>query len=330
MNRPPLLFLSAADVRRALPMASAIEAMRCAFKDLAEGAVDMPSRTRLASPDGAGIILVMPSQSAGIERLALKLLTLYERNRAAGLPLIQALVILADAETGTPLAILDGAALTALRTGAVSGVATDILARPTASTAAIFGAGLQARAQLEGIAGVRSLREARVFDPDAKAVTAFAGDMAAKLMIEVLAAPDACAALHGADIVCTATTSRTPVFEDKHVCEGTHINAVGVYQPERAEIPPETVRRARVVVDQREAAFEEAGDLLHPLSAGLIGREKFDIELGDVLLGRAPGRLGADEITLFKSVGLAVQDLYAASRAYDLARRGGIGVELPR
>jgi ornithine cyclodeaminase/alanine dehydrogenase-like protein (mu-crystallin family) len=239
-------------------------------------------------------------------------------------------VILADAETGTPLAILDGSALTALRTGAVSGVASDVLARPAASTAAIFGAGIQARAQLEAIAAVRPLREARVYDSDAGAAAAFARDMAAKLAIDVLAVPEAGAALKGADIVCTATTSRSPLFEDRDVAGGTHINAVGVHQPERAEIPPETVRRSRVIVDQREAALEEAGDLLQPLAAGLIGREKLETELGDILLGRIPGRVSTDEITLFKSVGLAVQDLYAASRAYDNALCSGIGVELLR
>jgi alanine dehydrogenase len=329
MTRPPFLYLGGDDVRRALPMISAIEAMRSAFKDLASGAVDMPLRTRFASP-GKGVVLIMPSQSAGSARLALKLLTLYEGNRAAGLPLIQALVILIDTETGTPLSILDGAALTALRTGGASGVATDALARPDATVAAIFGAGVQARAQLEAVAAVRPLREARVFDPDKDAAASFARDMAPKLGIVVRVASDTSSALRGADIVGTATTSRTPVFDDRDVADGAHINAVGVYQPEKAEIPPQTVCRARVIVDQREAALEEAGDLLQPLAAGLIGRDRFETELGDVLLNRAEGRRSASEITLFKSVGLAVQDLYAASLAYENALRAGFGRELPR
>jgi alanine dehydrogenase len=150
------------------------------------------------------------------------------------------------------------------------------------------------------------------------------------LGIPVQAVPDPTSALRGADIVCTATNSRTPLFDDRDGAPGMHINAVGVYQPERAEIPAETVRRARIVVDQTEAALEEAGDLLKPLAAGLIGRDRFDLTLSDVLLGRAEGRRSAAEITLFKSVGLAVQDLYAAARAYDSALRAGIGFELPR
>ncbi len=330
MSRPPLLYLSPDDVRRALPMAAAIEAMAGAFKDLALGSVTMPPRTRLSAPGNTGVILVMPSLSKGISRLGLKFLTLYESNRAAGLPLIQALVILADSQTGTPLAILDGAALTALRTGAVSGAATNVLARPESAVAAIFGAGIQARAQLEAVAVVRTLREARVFDNDPSAAASFAREMRQRLGFAVDAAPDAASALRGADIVCTATTSHVPVFEDRDVSAGTHINAVGVYQPERAEIPPETVRRARVVIDQREAALEEAGDLLQAAQGETGERDFFGIALGDVLLDRVPGRLAADEITLFKSVGLAVQDLYAASRAYDGALRTGMGRELPR
>ena len=330
MNAPPLLFLSSAAVRQALPMAAAIETMKAAFRELSGGGVTMPPRTKMTVPEGTGIVLLMPAHSAEENRLSLKFLTLFEANRDLGLPVIQALVILADAGTGLPLAILDGAALTALRTGAVSGAATSVLARPESDVAAIFGAGVQARAQLEAVAAVRSLREARVFDKDSTAASAFAREMSERLGIAVHAATAAASALRGADIVSTATTSRVPVFEDKDLAAGTHINAVGVYQPDRAEIPPETVRRARVVIDQRDAALEEAGDLLQAMPGDKAGRDFFDTTLGDVLLGRIPGRRSAGEITLFKSVGLAVQDLYAASRAYAEAHRLGIGIELPR
>jgi alanine dehydrogenase len=329
MVRPPFLYLGSEDVRRALPMFSAIEAMRCAFRDLAAGAIDIPQRTRFDSPAG-GITLVMPGRSASLARQVLKLLTFHEDNPAAGLPLIQALVILTDDGTGTPLAILDGAVLTALRTGAAAGLATEVLARPDAAVAAIFGAGIQARSQLEAVAAVRPLREARVHDPDTRAADSFVRDMSAKLRIIVRREDDASTAVRGADIIGTATTSRTPVFDERDVADGAHINAIGSYQPEKAEVPARTVCRARVVVDQREAALEEAGDLLQPLAAGLIGRDRFEIQLGDVLLGRADGRRSASEVTLFKSVGLAVQDLYAASWAYDNARRAGIGRELAR
>ncbi|MCX6560498.1 MAG: ornithine cyclodeaminase family protein [Candidatus Aminicenantes bacterium] len=329
-TRPPLLYLGAEDVRRALPMRAAVEAMREAFRDLANGAVAMPPRTRMANPEGDEVSLIMSSRSNGISRLGVKLITLYDRNRTIGLPLAQALFMLVDGQTGVPLAIFDGASLTALRTGAVSGLATDVLARPGGAVAAIFGAGVQARAQLEAIAAVRPIREARVFDPIAPAAEAFAAEMSGRLSVLVHPASDPAAMLQGADIVCTATNSRTPLFADGDIAPGTHINAVGVYQPERAEIPAETVRRARTVVDQTGAALEEAGDLLQPLAAGMIDRSRFDLTLGDILIGRAEGRRSPAEITLFKSVGLAVQDLYAAARAYDNALRLGVGRELER
>lgn len=327
---PPLLFIGAQDVCRALPMPAAIEAVRGAFRDLALGQATMPVRTRMANPEGDEVSLIMPCQSTSISRLGVKLITLYDRNPAAGLPLAQALLILADGTTGLPLAILEGGSLTALRTGAVSGMATDLLARPDAAVAAIFGAGRQGRAQLEAVACVRRLREARVYDRDGEAAALFGRDMSAALGINVRPAPDPGSALRGADIVCTATSSRSPVFSDEDLAAGAHINAVGVYQPERAEIPAATVARARIVVDQTEACLEEAGDLLQPLASGLISREAFGVELGEVLLGRVPGRRSSSEITLFKSVGLAVQDLYAASRAYEKALRLEIGVRLER
>lgn len=330
MNALPLLYLSSAAVRQALPMAAAIETMKAAFRELSGGGVTMPPRMKMTVPGGMGIVLLMPAHSAEENRLSLKFLTLFDANRDLDLPLIQALVILADAGTGAPLAILDGAAVTALRTAAAAGAATDVLARPDARSFALFGAGIQARAQLEAVASVRPIHQVRVYDLNAGAAAALAGEMSERLGLAVQAVPDPAAALRGADIVGTATTSRVPVFDDRDLAEGTHINAVGVYQSERAEIPPQTVLRARIVVDQRQAAFEEAGDLLQPLAAGMIGPDRFDTELGDVLLGRAVGRRTAAEITLFKSVGLAVQDLYAASRAYENALRAGIGLELPR
>lgn len=327
--RPPLIYLGAADVRRALPMSAAIEAVREAFRDLASGTVIMPARTRIANSEGDEVSLIMSGRSAAISRLGVKLISLYERNRAAGLPLAHALVILADGLTGEPLAVVEGGALTALRTGAASGAATDALARPDAAVVAVFGAGRQGRAQLEAVACVRRLREARVFDQDGSAAGLFARDMSAELGLEVRPAPDPASALRGADVVCTATSSRSPVFSDEDLAPGAHINAVGVYQPERAEIPAATVARARIVVDQTEACLEEAGDLLQPLASGAIGRQRLDATLGEILAGRATGRRSAAEITLFKSVGLAVQDLYAASRAYENALRIDAGIRLP-
>jgi len=327
-NGPSLLYLSPADVRRALPMAEAIEAMHAAFLQLSEGRVTMPARSSMEIPEANGVVLIMPCYAAGTHHVSLKLLTQFADNGRLGLPLIQAIVLLADAVNGRLLALMDGSSITALRTGAASGVATRLLAQPRADTAAIFGAGVQARTQLEAVCTVRQIKQVRVFDCRRAEAEAFAEDMSERLGIPVLAASSAAETLAGAQVVCTATTSTTPVFEDRDLAAGVHINAVGSWRPRTAEIPPETICRARVFVDRRAAALEEAGDLLMPLQEGRITTEQIRTELGDLIANRAAGRQTSDEITLFKSVGLAAQDLFAAARAVENARRLGIGTTL--
>jgi ornithine cyclodeaminase/alanine dehydrogenase-like protein (mu-crystallin family) len=327
-NEPALLYLSHADVCRALPMADAIEAMHAAFLQLSDGQVTLPARSRVEIPEANGVVLIMPCYAAGTHHVSLKLLTQFADNGRLGLPLIQAVVLLADAVNGRLLAIVDGAAITALRTGAASGVATRLLAQPRADTAAIFGAGVQARTQLEAVCTVREIEQVRVFDCRRAAAEVFAEDMSARLRIPVLVASSAAETLAGAQVVCTATTSTTPVFEDRELAAGVHINAVGSWRPRTAEIPPDTICRARVFVDHRVAALEEAGDLLMPLQKGRIMAEHVRNELGDLIANRVAGRQTRDEVTLFKSVGLAVQDLFAAARAVENARRLGIGTVL--
>ena len=283
-----LLYLSAADVRRALPMTDAIQAMREAFGQLSNRSVAMPTRMCLDVPEHNGLLLLMPCQAATAQRLSLKVVTQFSGNRALGRPLLQALVLLADATNGQPLAILEGSTLTALRTGAASGLATDVLARPDADVAAIFGSGVQARTQLEAVCAVRPIRQATVFDQDAEGAERFAAEMGPRLGVPVERAPTPADCLRSALVVCTATTSRTPVFDDRDLRPGVHINGVGSWKPDAAEVPADTVRRARIVVDHRESAHEEAGDLLMPLSQGLIQPEQIRTELGDVLAGRAP------------------------------------------
>jgi alanine dehydrogenase len=329
MSRPPLLYLPADAVCVALPMEDAVAAARQTFLAVSGGRVIIPPRTRLAANENTTVLL-MSSLARDIGRLGMKLLTLFPGNPVKGIPFIQGLFVLADAETGTPLAVMDGQTITALRTGAASGAATDALSRADASVVAIFGAGQQAQTQLEAMCAVRPIKRAWVYDINPAAGANYAAEMAERLDIAVHSARTPALALKEADIVCLATTSETPVFDDSDICPGMHINAVGVYKPEYAEVPPETVRRARVVVDQRDAALAEAGDLLRPLRAGLFETGHFRTELGEVLNGSALGRLGIEDITLFKSVGLAAQDLFAAARAYDNARRLGLGIELPR
>jgi ornithine cyclodeaminase/alanine dehydrogenase-like protein (mu-crystallin family) len=270
----------------------------------------------------------MPCHSRALKLFSLKNVTLFHDNPAQGLPLVQATVLLSDGATGAALAVLEGSSLTAIRTGAASGLATELLARADAATVAIFGAGVQARTQLEAVCCARPIHRARVFCRHAEAAQRFAAEMGRQLGVPVEAAGSAAAALSESDIVCTATTSATPVFDDRDLAPGTHINAIGVFCPDMAEIPAATVRRGRVVVDHRAAALEEAGDLLIPYRAGLLAEAHFGTELGDVILGRAPGRTSPEEITLFKSVGVAIQDLCAGAMALENARRLGIGTVL--
>jgi ornithine cyclodeaminase/alanine dehydrogenase-like protein (mu-crystallin family) len=328
MNAGPLIYLSADDVRRALPMTDAIAAMREAFAQLSSGQVTLPNRQCMPASDGQGDALVMSCQSTAHGMYSLKAVTVFPDNSRHGLPTIQALVVLTDGATGAHLAILEGASLTAIRTGAASGLATDLLARPDATSVAVFGAGVQARTQLEAVCCVRDIRRASVFDSNAENAEQFAAEMAESLGLPVERADTPASNLADADVVCAATPSTVPVFADSELPAGAHVNAVGAYQPDVAEIPAAVVCRARVVVDHRASALEEAGDLLQPLRQGLIQQSHFSTELGELVLGRSPGRRREDEITLFKSVGVAIQDLCAAAKACENARRLDLGVQL--
>jgi len=323
-----LRFLSAADVRRALPMKEAVEVMKEAFRELSESRAIVPPRTHVAVPEHQGGVLVMPAYSPDTARFGVKVITLFENNPALNLPFIQAMVMVFDATTGSALAIMEGTSLTAIRSGAASGAATDLLARADARKVAIFGAGLQARTQLDAMCAVRAICSASVFDQDPTRAATFARDASAELGICVSVALSSAEALDGADVICTATTSATPVFADCEVAVGTHINAIGSYKPHMREIPAATVVRAHVVVDQLDAAWAEAGDLILPLQAGLIELGHLRAELGELVAGTKPGRSDAQALTFFKSVGIAIQDLAAASRVLANAGVLGLGTEV--
>ncbi len=320
-------FLSKEDVRQALDMEQAIALMRDAFADLSEGRADVPVRTTLALPEHDGRALFMPAYLPEKQHVGLKVVTVHAHNPQRGLPLVHALVMVLDAADGRPLALMDGEYLTALRTGAGAGLATDLLARPDAHVAAVFGAGAQARTQLEAVCAVRRIRRAWVFSRRPESAAAFAGEMRARLDLDVQAAPSP-ETLREADVVCTATTSLVPVFAHRHLKPGAHVNGVGSYRPDMAEIPPETVQAAKVVVDHRPACLAEAGDLIQPLQQGLIDAAHVYAELGEIVTGRKAGRTSDEEVTLFKSVGNAVQDLAAAGYVAAAARARNLGVEV--
>jgi ornithine cyclodeaminase/alanine dehydrogenase-like protein (mu-crystallin family) len=327
-----MLILDAEDVRRALPMDQAIDAMKSAYTALSNGTAVVPLRTRLSIPNSDALSLFMPAfvgSQAG-DALAIKVVSLFPTNPSRGLAYIQAAVLVFDSETGQAIALLEGSTLTAIRTGAASGAAIDLLSRHDSKVAAIFGAGAQGRTQLEAACTARRIEMAYIFDSNPEKANSFAEEMKGKGAIpkDIRVASSSQQAIENADIICTATTSQKPVFDDNHVKAGTHISAVGSYTPEMQEVPAETLQRAKIFVDSRAASLEEAGDLIQPMHAGLFDESHICGELGEVVLRKIPGRQSADEITYFKSVGIAVQDVMAAHVALKNAREMKIGVEV--
>jgi ornithine cyclodeaminase len=322
-----LRILNASEVRQALPMTAAIAAMKTAFAELARGEVSLPLRTQVDVSAHDGVALFMPAYASRSDALTIKAVAVYPGNASRGLPTIHGVVLVLEANSGRPVALLEGSTLTAIRTGAASGAATDLLARPNARVAAIIGSGVQARTQLEAVCTVRSIQEVRIFSNDRDQAEQLAAELAGKdpIPAHILVAGDAASAVRGADVVCTATTSRTPVFPAAALSPGCHINAIGAYRPDMQEIAAETVQQARLVVDQREAALAEAGDILIPLRQGAIDSSHIYAELGAIANGQLPGRQDSEQITLFKSVGLAVQDAVAASVALERAEVSGLG-----
>ena len=326
-----MLVLNAAEVRKALPMPDAVAAMKRAFAALSDGKALVPHRIHLPVAAHAGLSLIMPSfvdgDTPAEQALAVKVVSLFDGNEARGLARIQAAVVVLEPDTGRPVALLDGAMLTAIRTAAASGAATDLLARRDSRTLALFGAGVQARAHVEAMCAVRPIERVFVYCRSPAKTAALIADIAGRsgISAELVAASSPRQALERADIVCATTTSRDAIFDDADLRAGVHINAVGTYTPQVREIPPETVVRAMVVVDSRAAAWEEAGDLIQPFEAGLIGRDHIHAELGDLVLGRKPARPDDRAVTLFKSVGIAAQDAVAARIALENARRLGLG-----
>ncbi|MFM9106005.1 MAG: ornithine cyclodeaminase family protein [Chloroflexota bacterium] len=325
-----MLLLTRADVRRLVPMPDAVELMKQAFAELSAGRTASPLRTVIPVREHHGDALFMPGHVPAMNALGLKIVSVFRDNPARGLPVINALVAAIDPETGVPMAVMDGTYLTALRTGAVSGAATDLLARPDSRVLASIGSGAQGVTQVAAVCAVRPIERViqvyRSEDRRAKFAEALATDWP-DLVPLVEYATDANAAVAQADVVCAATSARTPVFAAEAVRDGAHVNAVGAYTHEMQELPPSLVARATVVVDAIDAVLAEAGDLVIPMNEGLFGRDHISRELGDVAAGRAPGRTSASEITLFKSVGNSVQDVVVARRAYDRARAEGVGVD---
>lgn len=321
-------YLSSADVESVLSMEIAIDLMRRAFAELASPEAAVPVRSVLRpGSDSPNRTLIMPaylpSFSAG-----LKVINVAPGNAEKGLPTSHAVVISTDAETGRVRAIIEAEALTAIRTGAGSGLATDLLAPSDSRVAAVFGAGAQAATQLEAVCSVRAIEKALVFNRTISRAEEFAQRMRDKLNIDVVVAHGE-GLLSEADVICTATASLTPVLHERNLKAGAHINGVGSYRPDMAEIPPDVVARSFVVADHRPACMAEAGDILQPMKSGRVGRDHIVADLGEILTTGLPERRPEDIWTFFKSVGIACQDIACGHYLAEQAEQNNLGVQLP-
>jgi len=323
-----MLFLNAAEIELTLPMPEAILAMKKAYAALSSGNVIVPLRSRISIKDVGGVALFMPAylNHADQEVLCVKSVSVFPGNTEKDLPTIHAVVLVLNSKTGQIEAVLEGSQLTAIRTGAASGASTDLLAREDCRVGAIFGAGVQGRTQLQAICSVRNLERVWIFDLNPLKSQSFVDELAGQGPIpeDIRVADSPRQAVEDADIICTATTSSVPVFNDQDLKPGVHICGVGSYTPEMVEIPPETYQRAVVFVGSKQGVLEEAGEIISAIRQGLL--EKKDLmELGDVINGVKPGRADQGQITIFKSVGTAVQDASAAILALRNARKTRIG-----
>ncbi len=310
--------LTGEEVRQALPMPTAIEAMRSAFGQFSAGQAEVPLRGRLNMPDG--VLLLMPAFMQASNDLAVKLVSVFGDNPRLGLPTVSATVLVLDARTGRLKALMEGDSLTALRTGAGGGLAADLLARKDARRVVLFGAGVQGRAQLQAVMAVRLIEQVTLVEHVSQAARDLAREIRSWPQApQVDLVKDPREALQKADIVLAATTSRTPLFDGAWLRPGTHVTGVGSFSPEMQEIDVATISCARVVVDSRKGCLAEAGDLIQ-------ADARIDAELGEIVNGTAPGRRDDQEITFFKSVGMAAQDAVAAAAVLQAAEQNGLGI----
>ncbi len=319
------LLVTQAEVPELLPMEECIGVMASTLAELARGQTLLPLRSILWLPERVGALGLMPGALLPEKVLGLKAITLFPANEGTPRDTHQGAVLLFEAEHGSLLAVIDATSITGIRTAAVSGVATRALAREDAGDLAILGSGVQARTHLEAMACVRKLRRVRVASRSFENAKAFAERESRRRGIAVEPVATAREAVEGADLICTATSAREPILRGDWIAAGAHINAVGSSVPFARELDTEAVRRSRLYGDRRESIVNEAGDFLIPKKEGAIGDDHIVGEIGEVLIGKSPGRRSREEVTLFKSLGLAVEDVASARHIYDKARTLGRG-----
>jgi ornithine cyclodeaminase len=335
-----LLILTQSEVERLLPMSDCISVMAKALAALARGEADQPLRTIFKPDRVKGVMALMPAfrhadtpaplLTRGLlpgdaPMFGLKAICVFPGNAATGLDAHQGGVMLFDGKTGVPLALVNASAITAIRTAAVSALATRLLAREDAAELAIIGAGVQARSHLSAMDCVRPIKRTRVASGSFDSAQKFAREMQPRFPFAIEAVEKAEAAVRSADLIVTATTSREPVLQREWILPGAHINAIGTFSPNAREIDTATMAAATVFVDRRESALNEAGDYLLAAKEGAIGPDHIRAELGEVLIEAHPGRTSRDEITLFKSLGIGIEDLAAAAFVYRKAQQENAG-----
>ncbi len=320
-----LRILGGAEIAALIPMADAIETMARAFGQLSAGEAEMPRRVALES--GRGISLFMPARLSGAGERGAKVVSVFEGNRERGLPVISGLILMLDDDTGMPRALLDAGELTAIRTAAAAGLAARLLSRPESRSLAVFGAGAQAARHVEAIRAVRPIQEVRIVSRGGESARRLAASLEG---VEARAVDAPATAIDGADIVVAVTTSHTPVFDGTALPAGTHVSGGGSFTPGAREVGTEVVVRARVVVEDR-VAMEEAGDLIVPVRQGRVPADVIDADLGEIVNGVAPRGATGRDLTFFKSVGVAVQDIAIAAEALKRAeaRDAGLLVATP-
>jgi ornithine cyclodeaminase/alanine dehydrogenase-like protein (mu-crystallin family) len=326
-HRKPIRIIKAGEIKQFYSMPKAIDAMGRAFASLSSGESYVPLRFVSKLPTNELIMLFKPAYVEKDKRVTIKFLTQRDAGTIPGIPAIQGIVLVIDSVTGEILSIMDGEYLTALRTGAASGLATRCFARTDAQILALFGCGSQGRTQLEAVVCEREIKKVLVFEPNEKLGRQFISDMGKKFNLEMVYTSDT-AQVKEADVICTATNSNNPLFSRAEVKEGAHINAIGSFQPHMQELDPWLIRDAKVFVDHAVPCLKESGDLIKPISEGIITEKHIAGEIGDFLLDRITGRESEGQITLFKSVGVAIQDYAVATDVYNDSLKQGFGLEI--
>jgi alanine dehydrogenase len=309
-------------------MNDTINVLEEAFKEQADGRVIAPDRTTLTFTEDDGWVGIMPAYIGSLEALSVKFVTIYRKNMEKGLPTLSSTILLSDPKTGEVKSVMDGSFITGMRTGGLGGLAAKYLSKRDAHSVGIFGAGAQGRTQLMALEEVRAINSVMVYDPIVSRAESFSEEMSKVTDMPIKVSTDAAEIVGNSDIIVTVSTSKDPVFDGKDILPGTHINAFGNYKPNERELDSETVKRSKIFVDQRSAAMAEAGDLLIPMRQGIISENDILADIGEIVTGRKSGRMTDSDVTLFKSVGLAIQDCAASSLAYKIALKKGIGTEI--